>query len=169
MSALNIFLLVVLVLCTLWTILVPSLLQSAIGLAAISIVLSIIMFQLHAPLASVFELSVCAGLITVVFISTISLTRRRSAEDEVAADSQHMKKFVWALVVVIILAPVLWFLYGQSTIPSTVQPMDISDTREILWNLRRFDLLGQLLIILAGVFGIVILFKRRNLGETKKK
>ena len=34
-----------------------------------------------------------------------------------------------------------------------------TDVRDVLWNVRRLDLVGQILIILAGVFGVVILFK----------
>lgn len=53
-----------------------NLLFAAISLAALSAVLAIIFYQLNSPYAGVFELSVCAGLITVLFVSVISLTRR---------------------------------------------------------------------------------------------
>ena len=47
---------------------------AAILLGAGSAVLSITFFIAGAPIAAVFELVVCAGLITVLFISTIGLT-----------------------------------------------------------------------------------------------
>jgi hypothetical protein len=34
--------------------------------------------------------------------------------------------------------------------------------QEILWNARRTDVLGHIIMILAGVFGVVILFKGRD-------
>lgn len=52
-----------------------DLLQSAISLAVASIILAIIFYQLDSPYAAMFELSVCAGLITVLFVSTINLTK----------------------------------------------------------------------------------------------
>lgn len=56
-----------------WAVVTRDLLRSAIALACASIVLTIIFFQLKAPLAGAFELSVAAGLITVLFVSAISL------------------------------------------------------------------------------------------------
>ena len=53
-----------------------NLLFAAISLAALSAVLAIMFYQLNSPYAAVFELSVCAGLITALFVSAISLTRK---------------------------------------------------------------------------------------------
>jgi hypothetical protein len=36
------------------------------------------------------------------------------------------------------------------------------DVRVILWNERLLDVLGQVVIMLAGVFGVVVLFKERK-------
>jgi hypothetical protein len=36
------------------------------------------------------------------------------------------------------------------------------DVRVVLWNLRQLDLFGQILIILAGVIGVLVLFKREG-------
>ena len=54
-----------------------ELLFAAISLAALSVALAIIFYRLNSPYAAVIELSVCAGLITALFVSVISLTRRR--------------------------------------------------------------------------------------------
>ena len=64
---LNIIILIILVIAALWAAMTRSLLRSAIGLALISLILTIIMFRLHSGLAAVFELSVCAGLIRSFF------------------------------------------------------------------------------------------------------
>jgi len=50
-----------------------DLLWAAISLASASVTLTILFYQLSAPFASVFELSVAAGLVTVLFIAAISL------------------------------------------------------------------------------------------------
>jgi multisubunit Na+/H+ antiporter MnhB subunit len=38
------------------------------------------------------------------------------------------------------------------------------DVRNILWNLRHADVLGQIIVLLAGAFSVVVFFK-----EEKKK
>ncbi|MFC2045077.1 hydrogenase subunit MbhD domain-containing protein [Chloroflexota bacterium] len=53
-----------------------NLLFAAISLATLSAILAIVFYQFNSPYAAIFELSVCAGLITALFVSAISLTRR---------------------------------------------------------------------------------------------
>ena len=52
-----------------------DLLRSAICLAVASLLLGIIFFRMKAPYIGAFEISVVAGLITVLFIVTIALTK----------------------------------------------------------------------------------------------
>lgn len=54
-----------------------DLLLAALSLAALSAGLAIIFYRLNSPYAAVIELSVCAGLITALFVAGISLTRRK--------------------------------------------------------------------------------------------
>jgi len=56
------------------------LLISAVSLGLTSVVLSIIFFGLGAPFAGGFELSIGAGLISILFIMAISLTERGKHE-----------------------------------------------------------------------------------------
>lgn len=53
-----------------------NLLFAAISLATLSAILAIVFYQFQSPYAAIFELSVCAGLITALFVSAISLTRK---------------------------------------------------------------------------------------------
>jgi len=75
MAYVNVIILTASVLILFFAIEKKDLLQSAILLGVSSAVLSIAFFIADAPIAAAFELVVCAGLITVLFISTISLTR----------------------------------------------------------------------------------------------
>ncbi len=148
--------------------LVRDLLKSAIGLAVLSALLTVVMFLLNAPIAAVFELSVCAGLITVVFISAISLTRVHTAEEKAAEWKQRMKRFtLLPILLIAVLAALVWFLWPLiNTVGTTGAEMLIQGPglREVLWNDRQLEVLGQIIIIMAGVFGIVVLF-RRNAGD----
>ncbi|HEX7561381.1 MAG TPA: hypothetical protein VF347_04240, partial [Candidatus Humimicrobiaceae bacterium] len=68
-------LLIILVIAALMVVFSSRLLLAAISLAATSIMLTLLMFKLNSPIAAVFELSICAGLITVIFITTISFVK----------------------------------------------------------------------------------------------
>ena len=59
-----------------------DLIKSAIALGVSSGLLAAIFFILDAPFAAVFELSVCAGLITVLLLSAVSMTTDKEAENE---------------------------------------------------------------------------------------
>jgi NADH-quinone oxidoreductase subunit J len=154
----NIILGVALVLVALWTVMTARLLRSVIGLALTSVILTIIMFKLNSPLAAVFELSVCAGLISAIFISCIGLTQRLSDVQFAERQKERLSKF-WLLPVILVLTGVaLYQLHIPLDFHLQAAPTE-NDVRIILWNLRHLDLVGQIVILLAGAFGVVALFK----------
>jgi len=57
-----------------------DLLKAAIALGILSLILSALFFKFNSPYAAVFELSICAGLITVLFTSVVSLTKDTDEE-----------------------------------------------------------------------------------------
>jgi NADH-quinone oxidoreductase subunit J len=146
----------------LWTVLTPTLLRSAIGLALTSAMLTLLMFQMDSPLAAAFELSVCAGLITVVFVSTISLTAPMEKQAAQVRAKSRLKRFAPLLGVVAWVVALLWTV--GYTLDIRLPVGEGGPVREVLWNLRRFDLLGQIIVLFVGVFGVVILFKEKK-GE----
>lgn len=156
-------LLISVILAGLWTVMTRSLLKAALGLAVTSAIIAIILFRLNSPLAGVFELSVCAGLITAVFISAISLMKPLTHKETIELSGKRIKRY-WFLPVILIIAAVI---FSKTAIPTSIKMlpvMDNLDVRSVLWNSRTLDLLGQIVLVLAGVFGTVILFK-----ENKKK
>ena len=159
----NTALLFLLAAAALWTIMVRSLLRSGIGLAVTSVLLAIIIFRLNAPLAAMFELSVCAGLISVLFISTISLTHPLTQEEKALHTKERMGRFWYLPVIVVIVGLALSLVTFKAAISLPAPEVGI-DVREVLWNIRQVDLVGQIIILLAGVFAVVILFreKRKN-------
>lgn len=158
-------LLLLLLIAALWTVLAVDLLHSAIALAVTSVILSVIMFVLNHPLAAVFELSVCAGLITVVFVSTISLTRRLTPEEEGVRSVTRRRRFIWLPVLIVICGAAGMFYLPELELPRLSAPQTLTQVRQVLWSLRRVDLLAQILLVLAGVFAVVVLFKP---GESEK-
>ncbi len=167
MTILLTLLLVLLVVFALYTVMTPRLLMAAIGLAVTSAILAIIMYVMGAVWAAVLELSVCAGLITVVFVSTISLTGPATKEEEKIWSRMKFKRFAPLPLILLVAAGLgaLWVqTKGTPIVITTAAVPAITEVREVLWTTRQADLLGQILIMLTGVFGIVILFK--GLGTT---
>ena len=168
-DAMTIILLAALLVAGVVTVMISDLLLAAIGLAVSSAILTLILFHLGGPLAAVFELSVCAGLITVVFIATISLTKADSCEDERWEKLRILKRFVFLPLVLAIIG---WRLAVAGIHAERIAaPLSggVEGVRQALWSMRRLDLLGQILIILAGVFGVVVLFKGKNDDEEAAK
>src|SRR5512137_1468028 len=97
---LQIALLIGLVLASALAVLARDLIKAAISLAVASLLLGIIFFRMNAPYAGVFEISVVAGLITVLFILTIALTK---TEGEVRESKLARTAFPLFFVVFIVI------------------------------------------------------------------
>jgi NADH-quinone oxidoreductase subunit J len=132
-----------------------DLLKSAISLAVASVFLALVFFQMNAVYAGVFEVSVVAGLITVLFITAIALTR---GEGDVVENKNHWIVFaLFFLALAVIDLLVMKNLLGH--IPA-IQGSESGSFGEVLWNQRTFDLVGQIGVIFAGVLAVLALFRR---------
>ncbi|MFA5255848.1 MAG: hypothetical protein WC419_04025 [Candidatus Omnitrophota bacterium] len=158
MAIIDMILLTAMVVSASWTVMTRSLLKSTIGLALTSAIITIIMFRLGSPLAAVFELSVCTGLITAVFVSTISLVKPLTHKEIVKLSKDRLKRFWYLPVIMIAVGAVLICLKLPVDFKIPVK-LAQSDMRGVLWNSRQLDIFGQIVVLLAGVFGIVLLFK----------
>lgn len=158
---LDVLILTCLVIAALWTVMTRSLLRCAIGLALTSAILTLMIFRMHASLAAVFELSVCAGLIPVLFISVISLTQSMTKQEMIDHMRSRLARF-WGLPLVIIILGLLLGLASVNFKAKLPLPEVEADPRLVLWQLRQLDLLGQIIILFTGVFGVVVLFKERK-------
>jgi NADH-quinone oxidoreductase subunit J len=133
--------------------------HAAVFLALVSILLAAAMFGAGAPWAGAFELSVCAGLITVLFASTASLIGRGESYAK-----REARKFRWLPLFLVVFGVIIWFT-GRIFDP-VLEPtqkagaLSLMSVGDIIWKLRTPDLLGQLCIFVAGVLTV-----RTILGE----
>jgi NADH-quinone oxidoreductase subunit J len=132
-----------------------DLLYVAVSLAAISGVLALVLFLFGANIAGVFELSVCAGLITVLFIATVSLTKDSDQKVETRLPAY------FAPLVILIFVGIDYFIiqWVAHSLPASVVPQPSGTFQRVFWELRSADMLGQIGLIGAGVFGILALFR----------
>jgi uncharacterized MnhB-related membrane protein len=129
-------------------------LHAALWLAALSALIAIVLYRLGAPEVAVIELSVGAGLITVLFAFAISM-----AEDEAMPAPLVPRPFAWLLVDVAG-GVLLWLLLPA--LPAARQIASDAPFIVQIWDNRALDLALQIVIVLTGVMGVLSL-----LGETR--
>lgn len=140
-----------------------SMIKSAISLAAVSVLLGIIMYELNSVWAAVFEISVCSGLVTVIFISAISLSNTEKKDLQKLYEDKKRMAF---LPVVLIISGIVLIVAAMST--DFITPVAdkavkaVDNFHEILWNHRQADIWGQIIVLITGSVAVVVLFKERD-------
>jgi NADH-quinone oxidoreductase subunit J len=160
MSNITLVLLILLLISALWTVLASSLLRSVIGLAVTSVLLTILIYRLGSPIAAIFELSVCAGLITAIFVSAISMLKPTGFSELAANTKERFKRYRYLVLLLIFAAAALIVI--QVPMAFTAFANAETDVRIVLWNLRQADLFGQILIIFVGIFAVIILYSKHS-------
>jgi NADH-quinone oxidoreductase subunit J len=135
-----------------------DLLYVAVSLATISAVLALVLFKFGANIAGVFELSVCAGLITVLFIATVSLTK----DSDRKAESRLPIYFIPLFVLIFIGMDFFIMQWIARSLLAAGDPQPAGTFQKVFWEMRGSDILGQVALILAGVFGILALFRLKE-------
>jgi NADH-quinone oxidoreductase subunit J len=134
-----------LMICAVQAIRASRLLPASLWLAALSAFVSILLYLLGAREVAVIELSVGAGLVTVLLAFVIGL-----AGDE-TLDATALVPAPLALVLVATCLMLLstFVLPVTESIPQVEQSFSV-----VLWQVRGLDLLAQLVLILAGALGV---------------
>lgn len=135
-----------------------------IWLAITSALVAVLLFILGAPEVAVIELSVGAGLVTVLFVYAFSIT------GDVTLDEKTLmpRPLVWilAIAVVAILSWLVFPLQGEtildirSKLPPAIEP----DFAHMLWSQRGLDVIVQIVLIFAGVMGLLGLLSTSKSG-----
>ncbi|MDD8030434.1 MAG: NADH-quinone oxidoreductase subunit J [Acidobacteriota bacterium] len=156
--AIQIILLCGLIIFSVLAILLKDLIKAALSLAVASLFLGIIFFLLAAPYAGVFEISVVAGLITVLFVLTIALTKKDGEVKE--SRIVHLAFPIFFILFIVIDGLVMKSLLQK--IPVLPIGPEAGTFGEVLWKQRTFDLVAQIGIILAGVLAVLALFRKKE-------
>jgi uncharacterized MnhB-related membrane protein len=130
------------------------LLSSALWLAACSAFLAILLYQLGAFEVAVIELSVGAGLVTVLFVFAINI----AGEESISLPSVIPRGLAWLLA----LAPLA--VIGALILPSAspgVAP-GAATFVNVMWQDRALDVVVQVVLIYAGVLGLLGLLAEKE-------
>ena len=148
----------------LWAVLARSLLKATMSLAVTSALISLLIFRLSSPLAAVIELSVCAGLITAVFVSAISLSKPLTHKEVLRVSKNRHKRYWYLPLILAVTAAALMLLKIRKDFIFALPQAPPEEVKAVLWNMRQFDMLGQVVVLLVGAIGVAILFsgEKRN-------
>lgn len=119
------------------------LLSAAIWLAGVSALVATIMYRLGAQQVAVVELSVGAGLVTVLFVFAISI----------AGDDGLSEREMLPHALTLIVAALLVLVLGGLLLPAeaVASPATEVSFRAVFWEDRALDVLLQLVLIFTGV------------------
>ncbi len=134
--------------CAAMAVVARRLLVSAIWLAIASALLALLIYLLGAPELAVIELSVGAGLVTVLFVFAISI-----AVEESNMQQSLLPKWLAGIVVLVSIGLTGWLCLPDLgfNMPQLV-PTRLST---VLWELRGADVILQVILIFAGVLGVL--------------
>lgn len=138
-----------LLICAFQAIRSSHLLISAVWLAGSSALTALLIYLFSTPELAVIELSVGAGLVTVLFVFAINIT----GEDPSVSLPAIPHTIAWVLVIMAI-AALGWMVLPNLGIPSGGLDKSFSD---YMWTSRKLDVYLQTGIIFAGVLGVLSL------------
>jgi len=124
------------------------LLISALWLAGASALTALLLYLLGTPEIAVVELSVGAGLVTVLFVFAINI----AGEEPIPVKSLIPKPLAWIFLII------TGFLLGYLIFPSLtgLEPTEAaSGFMTDLWQYRQIDVVLQVVLIFSGALGVL--------------
>ena len=134
--------------CAIGAVVARRLLVSALWLAGASALVALMIYMLGAPEIAVVELSVGAGLVTVLFVFAISI----AGEEDLDTRPVFPLPAAWGLVTLSLV------LLGWLTFPRLGLQLSIPGIESfsaMIWEQRGLDVLIQIVIIFTGVLGVL--------------
>jgi len=147
--------------CAVMALRAARLLVSALWLAGASALVALLLYLLGAPEIAVIELSVGAGLVTVLFVFAISI----AGEEEISNLVSIPKPIAGVLVLVAVL------LLGWLALPILnfqAPTVALGNLGSTLWRDRSLDVLLQVIMVFSGVLGVMGLLAEGKPGSSKE-
>lgn len=134
-----------------------QLINTSLWLAAVSALVALQLYLLGAVDVAVIELSVGAGLVTVLFVFAFSIVGEYTMDEQ----SSILRPIAW------VLAGAMMLVLGWFTLPMpTTQGAPGATTfARMLWEQRGLDIIAQVVLIFAGVLGLMGLLTDSKLQE----
>jgi NADH:ubiquinone oxidoreductase subunit 6 (subunit J) len=148
------------VVCAIQAIRATRLLVSALWLAGVSALVAIALYRLGAQQVAVVELSVGAGLVTVLFVFAISI-----AGDD-AMEARPLIPIPLALGMVVFFAALLgWMVLPITEVSATAVELPFAS---VVWGDRALDVLLQVVMIFTGVLCLLGLLSEGKVSARRE-
>ena len=134
--------------CAVLAIRATRLLSAALWLAGVSALVAIALYELGAQQVAVIELSVGAGLVTVLFVFAISI----AGDDAMTARSPISRRLAVSLIG--LFAALLGWMVLPLDAPESATAAEATFST-LLWEDRALDVLVQLVLIFCGVLSML--------------
>lgn len=128
---------------------------SVASLACTLFLMALVYALNNAIFAAIFQLTISAGTLAVLFLSGEMLSGKPSG-------TKSLKRISLVLVAAIFLSFPAILLSAPTTTVSVFSEISFS---QALWNLRSVDIILQGLVIMTVAFGIAIVLRKRKKGE----
>jgi NADH:ubiquinone oxidoreductase subunit 6 (subunit J) len=125
------------------------LLATGLWLAGSSASLACGLYLLDAPYVGAIELSVGAGLVAVLLVFAVAGGAERSARSRPA-----LPRVLALALVALPLAVIVWLIWPP---PPFTEPHTLADLAQTMWQNRGLDQLAELVLLCAGVLGVLTL------------
>jgi uncharacterized MnhB-related membrane protein len=144
----HVIVVVILLVCAAQAVRAQHLLHSGLWLAGASAMVALEMYLLGAPEVAVIELSVGAGLVTVLFIFAVNI-----AGDEATALPPIVPRPLAAVLVAVSLLLLAWL--DMNILGAQIPVFLPLYFKTVLWENRLLDVLLQVALIFSGVLGVL--------------
>jgi len=126
-----------------------QLISSALWLAGVSALCATLLFIYGAQLVAIVELSVGAGLVTVLFVFAINIAGDETPDQKAVPPWPVTAGFISLFVFLL-----GWFLLSM-TPPGHASSLAEPVLQNELWLTRGLDLIAQVILIFSGVLGLL--------------
>jgi uncharacterized MnhB-related membrane protein len=146
--------------CGILAIRASRLLTAALWLAGLSALVSVLFYLMRAPRVAVIELSVGAGLVTVLFVFAIGI----AGEEITRQGALVPRPAAWALGLLVSLS-LGWFVLPLIGVEVPISEPSLGS---ILWEWRALDVWVQVVLIFGGVLGVLGLLAEPTGGRIRR-
>lgn len=150
------------IICALMAMIAKSLLASTVWLAAVSVQVAVLMYLMGAQTVAVIELSVGAGLVTVLFVFAIST----AGEDTKEPGPAGRYYVVTAVVLAVIAAALLLWMVLPAPEAGDTEAVTGGSFWQVVWQQRSLDTLLQIVLLSAGAMSVLgLITHHQSTGE----
>ena len=155
--------LAVMLISAVYAVMADSTFKAAIGLACSSVFLGILMYAMGSTWAALFEISVCSGFVTVIFVSAVAMTSQTREEQDQLYDQKKHTKLLPLLMIIAGAVIIAVLAFSGFSLPDIVPAVQTEKAfGDVLWTQHKDLILALLMVLVVGAFAVIVLFREKD-------